>query len=54
MFYCEECAKRNDWPHDFCWQQVSFGRCEICGRTDSCFDVPSRLLPEPKQKGGET
>lgn len=42
MFYCDECAKRNDWPMNM---SGSFGRCEMCGKARLCNDVPSSRLP---------
>jgi hypothetical protein len=45
MFYCDECAKRNRWPDLI---PVSYGPCEVCGRTRACYDVPSSALPEAK------
>lgn len=46
MFYCEECAKRADWPESFA---KSFGNCEICGKRRVCNDRPSSSLPDPKR-----
>lgn len=45
MFFCEACRVKNDWPQSF---GGSYGRCEICGNEDSCYDVSSKLLPIPK------
>ena len=48
MFYCEECADRNSWPKAY-WLPLSRGKCEWCGYTEVCFDVPSRALPPAKE-----
>ena len=42
MFYCNECRKKNDWPESMF---RSYGRCEVCGKVGSCFDVASKLIP---------
>jgi hypothetical protein len=44
MFYCEKCAKKNNWPTDFYLSQ-SYGICEICKEKATCFDVPLAHLP---------
>jgi hypothetical protein len=49
MFYCEPCAKKNDWPHEF-YLPMSRGPCEVCGKTATCVDVPSARLPVSKGK----
>lgn len=49
MFYCQDCAKRNDWPNDE-FVPRSRGPCEVCGKTASCYDVPSSCLPLPPPK----
>lgn len=36
MFYCDDCAMENEWV--ISWTK-SYGRCEICGRTDTCSDI---------------
>jgi hypothetical protein len=41
MFYCELCRTINGWPSGF-WR--SHGTCEMCGRSGSCYDVPSKVL----------
>ena len=46
MFYCEECQKKNDWPEGF---RQSYGRCESCGVTAGCYDVPSSCLSNAKE-----
>lgn len=45
MFFCEECRKARRWPQSL---GGSYGRCEICGNEDSCYDVPSKFLPIPE------
>ena len=47
MFYCDPCAKKNEWQEGF---MKSRGPCEICGRVALCNDVPSSALPDPKTK----
>lgn len=47
MFFCEECRVKRRWPQSF---GGSYGNCEICGKTDSCYDVPSKYLPPVKAK----
>ena len=42
MFYCELCREIRNWPESMI---RSRGRCEICGLTASCYDVPSSALP---------
>ncbi len=42
MFICGECL-RQFLNHGF---HQSVGRCEMCGRTRSCVDIPSRDLQE--------
>jgi hypothetical protein len=44
MFYCEACQRRKNWPEGF---SFSYGRCEVCGNTAACYDVPSSALPLP-------
>lgn len=48
MFYCAPCATKNGWP-DY-GARASYGRCEVCGNTAGCNDVPSSCLPIPKRK----
>lgn len=47
MFYCDTCAKENDWPTTMA---VSFGKCEVCGAQARCNDRPAALLPVKKPK----
>ena len=42
MFYCEPCREKNDWPGIVA---LSYGPCEMCGKTAECYDIPSHLLP---------
>lgn len=42
MFYCDPCAKKNDWPETLF---RSRGPCEVCGKVASCNDLPSKSLP---------
>lgn len=50
MFYCEDCAKENEWPEVI---SKSYGRCEICYKSKLCYDVQSKDLPLPKWKREE-
>lgn len=43
MFYCDNCAKIENWPPSF---SVSFGVCEMCGEKEYCNDRPSSSLPD--------
>ena len=45
MFYCNDCAKTKDWPETIF---KSFGSCEICRENKECNEMPSKLLPLPK------
>jgi len=45
VFYCDECRKAKDWPESI---GKSVGKCEMCEKKAVCNDVPSRLLPLPK------
>lgn len=45
MFYCEECRAKNDWPESFF---KSRGPCEMCHKTATCNDVPSKFLSAAK------
>lgn len=47
MFYCQACAKKNNWPRDE-FVPRSRGPCEVCSKVASCYDVPSSCLPVPK------
>lgn len=42
MFFCNDCADERKWPKSLF---RSLGRCEICGKTRECSDVPSSSLP---------
>lgn len=49
MFYCDDCAKKNEWPApDF--GPRSRGPCELCKNVRVCYDVPSYALPMPKRR----
>lgn len=45
MFFCKPCEDYNDWPGSLF---KSFGKCEMCGKTAECSDVPSKYLPESR------
>lgn len=42
MFYCAECAKKNNWPESF---GQSYGSCEVCKKAALCNDVSASDLP---------
>ncbi len=42
MFYCDECREKRKWPESM---HKSYGKCELCGKTSMCNDVPSKDLP---------
>lgn len=45
MFFCDHCKDKNNWPSGIV---KSHGKCEVCGQTDLCSDIPSKFLPPPK------
>lgn len=47
MFYCDPCGRQRNWPADDLLIPTSYGRCEICGKTAECNDVPAGALPVP-------
>lgn len=46
MFYCEDCRRRNQWPKS---PTLSAGNCEVCGFLETCYDTPSKLLPNTEK-----
>lgn len=42
MFYCTPCQEKRDWPETIF---KSTGKCEICGKSAVCNDMPSKYLP---------
>jgi len=42
MLYCTPCADKHEYPTT---SFKSNGKCELCGKTESCNDVPSKYLP---------
>ena len=42
MFYCNNCAEKNEWPKSI---MVSQGLCECCGKHAMCNDKHSSFLP---------
>ena len=43
MFFCEACREKNNWPNGLMQQD----KCEKCGKSGVCYDVPSvMLIPE--------
>lgn len=47
MFYCDECAKKYEYPKTIF---KSDGKCECCDKMATCNDMPSKYLPLPKEK----
>ena len=47
MFYCNDCAKKNEWSET---GMKSNGRCECCGESAVCNERSSSMLPLPKEK----
>ncbi len=45
MFFCVKCEVKNGWPNSIF---KSYGRCEMCGKSAECNDVPSKYLPPAK------
>lgn len=45
MFYCDSCRVPRKWPVTVL---QSVGKCEICGRSGFCNNVPSKDLPMPE------
>ena len=43
MFYCNTCKDIYNYPESFV---LSYGKCEMCGETSECYDVPSSALPK--------
>lgn len=41
MFYCDDCAKKNDWNITLF---KSIGLCEVCNKMRVCSDLPSKKL----------
>lgn len=61
MFICNECGERNLTSEGKTWglMGLSFGPCEMCGKTRDCYDVSSSFdwafkqsKPQTKQKHG--
>lgn len=50
MFYCDKCRIENKYPESI---MVSYGRCEMCGDTAECNDMPSAYLPKDSPKEPE-
>lgn len=51
MFYCEKCRQERDWPKSL---MRSRGPCELCGQTESCYNVFSFQLPKETKIMPET
>jgi hypothetical protein len=45
MFFCKACQMKNQWPESMA---LSYGKCEVCNKSATCFDVASSHLPLPK------
>ena len=50
MFYCNDCAKKMNYPISIF---KSNGRCEICEEVRECSDIPCKDLPEEKEEEGK-
>ena len=51
MFICKDCLKKyyeNEW-YEFEFL-LSYGPCELCGKTCTCTDIPSRCLHLKNEK----
>jgi hypothetical protein len=48
MFYCDDCGAINGWPTGTLAR--SKGKCEVCGDTCTCNDVPSSMMPGPPRE----
>ena len=46
MFYCNDCARKCNWPET---GFKSRGKCERCGKHADCNERKSSDLPIPKQ-----
>jgi len=51
MFFCDSCRAKNKWPGIVA---RSYGRCEVCFRHTSCYDVPSKYLPNATKQQWST
>lgn len=49
MFYCNDCAAESSHP-TFDKMYQSWGRCETCGQTAGCNDVPTTILDAIDEK----
>lgn len=47
MFYCDDCARKAEWPYSIV---KSKGPCEICEENVLCNDYPSKYIPKAKIK----
>ena len=45
MFYCNDCAKKYEYPETLF---KSVGKCECCGEKKVCNEMKSSELPKPK------
>lgn len=43
MFYCDDCAKKLNYPVMGTFEMRSFGECEECGKEKECSDFPSDM-----------
>lgn len=46
MFYCDDCAKKNNYPKS--WSK-SMGACELCGTHAICNDVSCKQLKDMEE-----
>lgn len=47
MYFCKKCQEENKWPEGLV---KSHGKCEVCGITTQCNDIPSSQLPNIKKE----
>jgi hypothetical protein len=46
MLFCEDCRQKKNWPDSI----MESGKCEVCNRTQMCYDVPAvMLVPESER-----
>jgi hypothetical protein len=44
MFYCDACATKKQYPITGDDRLKSFGTCEVCGKTASCYNFTGDIL----------
>jgi len=44
MKFCDDCRHKKNWPNS---AVMLSDKCEVCGKPDACYEVPSvKLIPE--------